>query len=905
MPEKRNTEELEEKVRELEEKVRYFRLITENTTDMISQHDLEGLYLYVSPACTPLLGYRPEEIMGRSAYDFFHPDDLPSVEKCHQKLREAPCTCTMSYRIRHKNGDDVWVETTCKSFQDSKSGEISGIIASTRDITERKKAVEELRNLNESMDLAQKMAGIGYWSYDHKNGKRTWSSQMYENFGMSAEKGPPQQEDLEKVIHPEDREIYRKNFHGALKGIPYDQIARIQFPSGKIRFIHTRGYPKTDDSGQVSGLIGISQDITERILAERALRESEEKYRRIFENSVVGFFQSTPEGRFITANSAFAKMLRFESPEELVSSVTDIATQSYADPKDRDRYRQILQREGEVDGFQFKARGKDGSEIWVSESTRAIFDAAGKLVRYEGVISDITDRVRMQAELQQSEQRYRSLVENTMDGYFVCEIPSGRILFLNQRICDLFHYAMPEALKLEIWDFIDPKERPRLQQGIQNRVLGRGPVFSSKIYSVFRKDRSTFKAEVSTSLTTYQGRTVIQGLLRDVTEKERLQQQLQQAQKFEAIGTLAGGVAHDFNNLLMGIQGRASLMAMETGSSHTLREHICAIEEYVHSATHLTRQLLGFSRGGKYEVKPVEVNELLLSSAEMFGRTRKELRIHTKPYPMGLVVEADKQQIEQVLLNIFVNAWQAMPEGGELYLETSEVRFDPTGPLPQGLEPGPYVKLSITDTGVGMDEGVRQRIFDPFFTTKEKSRGTGLGLASAYGIARNHGGTITVHSELDHGSTFTIYLPLSDRHVRQEEEMEEPLEKGTETVLLVDDEEIIQEVAGVMLEKLGYSVVAADSGKAAVDAVGRRGDGIDMVILDLIMPGMDGGKTFERIQQLRPTLPVLISSGYAIDGQASELLKKGASGFIQKPFNISELSQKIREVLKGRENQPS
>jgi PAS domain S-box-containing protein len=726
-----------------------------------------------------------------------------------------------------------------------------------------------------------------------------WSSQMYENFGMSAEPGPPDQEKLEKVFHPEDLAIYRKNFCGALKGIPYDQVARVQFHSGKTRFVHTQGYPKTDDSGEFIGLIGTSQDITEQILAERALRESEEKYRRIFENSVVGFFQSTPEGRFITANSAFAKMLGYESPEELVSSVTDIATESYADPKDRDRYRKVLLREGKVDGFQFKARGKDGSEIWVSESTRAIFDPAGKPIRYEGVVSDITDRIRMEAELQQSEQRYRSLVENTMDGYFVCEIPSGRILFLNQRICDLFNYAMSEALKLTIWDFIDPKERPRLQQGVQDRILGRGPNFSSKIYTVFGKDKLSFTAEVSTSLTTYQGRTVIQGLLRDVTEKQRLQQQLQQAQKFEAIGTLAGGVAHDFNNLLMGIQGRASLIAMETGSSQTLREHISAIEEYVHSATHLTRQLLGFSRGGKYEVKPIEINELLLYSADMFGRTRKELRIHTKPCPADLVVEADKQQIEQVLLNIFVNAWQAMPEGGELYLETSEVRFDLTGPLPQGLDPGPYVKLSITDTGVGMDEGVRQRIFDPFFTTKEKSRGTGLGLASAYGIARNHGGTITVQSERGHGSTFTIYLPLSERCVHREEEMEEPLEKGTETVLLVDDEEIIQEVAGVMLEKLGYSVIAATSGKAAVDAVDRRGDGIDMVILDLIMPGMDGARTFERIRQLRPALPVLISSGYAIDGQASELLKKGASGFIQKPFNVSALSKKLREVIKG------
>jgi PAS domain S-box-containing protein len=768
-----------------------------------------------------------------------------------------------------------------------------------KEIELRKRAEETFRDLNETMDLAQKMAGIGYWSYDKATEKRIWSSQMYENFGLDPATGPPKQEDLQKVFHRHDWDHYERAFQGALEGVPYDQVARIRISDGRTHYVHTQGYPRVDDAGEVIGLFGTSRDITERILAEKAIRESEEQYRRIFENSLVGFFQSTPDGRFISVNSAFAKMLRYGSPEELVSDITDIETQYYVNMQDRVRYKEILQREGKLDGFEFKARCKDGSEIWVSNSTRAYFDDAGRVFRYEGIVKDITERKRTEEALLQSEERYRSLVENTLDGYFVCEIPSGRFLFLNQRICDLFRYRMQEALALDIWDVVDPRQHELARERIQERIEGRMPRFASNVYTVVRSDGSTFSAEVSSSLITYQGKSVVQGILRDVTEYQQLQLQLQQAQKFEAIGTLAGGIAHDFNNLLMGIQGRASLVAIDLGSSDPQREHIEAIEEYVHSATRLTRQLLGFARGGKYEVKPIEVNELLAASTDMFGRTRKELRIHMKIHPASLVVEADKQQIEQVLLNIFINAWQAMPAGGDLYIETASVRLEEADQRALGIDPGPYARISITDTGIGMDEATRQRIFDPFFTTKEKGRGTGLGLASAYGIVRNHGGAITVFSEVGQGASIHVYLPLSDGEVHREEAVAEPLARGSETILLVDDEEMIQEVARFMLEKLGYHVLIAGSGQEAIDRVAEKGEAIDLVVLDLIMPGVDGSAAFDRIREIRPRMPVLLASGYAIDGQAAQILERGCNGFLQKPFHISDLSRKVRETLDG------
>jgi signal transduction histidine kinase/CheY-like chemotaxis protein len=383
-------------------------------------------------------------------------------------------------------------------------------------------------------------------------------------------------------------------------------------------------------------------------------------------------------------------------------------------------------------------------------------------------------------------------------------------------------------------------------------------------------------------------------------ERKRLEKKLLESQKMEAVGTLAGGIAHDFNNLLMGIQGRASLLSLRLDPAHPYMEHIDAIEECIRSATNLTKQLLGFARGGKYEVRPLDINELLLGSATMFGRTKKEIRIHTnlkKPPP---VVAADRSQLEQVFLNLYINAWQAMPDGGDLHLDTGIVTLDEQYCSSCQAKPGHYAKVSVTDTGIGMDASIRQRIFDPFFTTKKMGRGTGLGLASAYGIIKNHEGIITVYSEPGHGSTFTIYLPLLEGDVWQPSPSEKQLVEGAETILLVDDEEMIIGVGKALLEELGYHVIVAKNGERAVDAVARNGHDIQLVILDLIMPGMDGGKTFDRIRELQPLLPVILSSGYSLNGQANAIMERGCSGFIQKPFNIYELSEQVRRVLDQR-----
>ena len=398
-------------------------------------------------------------------------------------------------------------------------------------------------------------------------------------------------------------------------------------------------------------------------------------------------------------------------------------------------------------------------------------------------------------------------------------------------------------------------------------------------------------------------RSEIEERKRAEEQRKELEGKLEQAQKMKALGTLAGGIAHDFNNLLMGIQGNASLILMDIDSDNPHYEKIRNTEQYVMRGAELTRQLLGFARGGKYQVKSTDLNELIQKSSEMFGRTKKEITIHTNYQDDIWIVNVDRGQIEQVLLNLFVNAWQAMPGGGNLDIITENFSLDKEQIYENGTNPGNYVKVSVIDTGIGMDQEIQKKIFDPFFTTKEMSRGTGLGLASAYGIIKNHDGFIEVSSEVGKGSTFSFYLPAThDEIVALQEPSHHKVLEGTETILLIDDEDMIINVGSGMLKKLGYQVMIATSGEKAVDIYKARKEEIDMVILDMVMPGMSGGKTYDAFKEINQNVKVLLSSGYSMSGDAVEILERGCNGFIQKPFDIRQISRKIRDILDNNKN---
>lgn len=393
---------------------------------------------------------------------------------------------------------------------------------------------------------------------------------------------------------------------------------------------------------------------------------------------------------------------------------------------------------------------------------------------------------------------------------------------------------------------------------------------------------------------------------RNQQERAKLENMLIQAQKMESLGTLAGGIAHDFNNLLMGIRGHSSLMLMDMKENHPFYENMTSIDQYVQKGAELTSQLLAFAMGGKYEVKTTDLNELIKKNSRMFGRTKKEITIHTELQKEIWPVDVDQGQIEQVLLNLFVNSSQAMPNGGDLHITTENITLDAGYTQKLGAKLGNYVKTSIRDTGIGMNESTLHRIFDPFFTTKAMGRGTGLGLASVYGILKNHGGFINVESERNQGSLFSFFLPVSSKKIVRENESTiehiEEILKGSETVLLIDDEEMIINVATRMLKRLGYKVMIAQGGQEATKIYRANKDHIDLIILDMIMPGMGGRESYNALKNINPDAKVLLSSGYSLDGEAMEIMESGCNGFLQKPFSPKQLSQKIREILDFEEN---
>ena len=541
-----------------------------------------------------------------------------------------------------------------------------------------------------------------------------------------------------------------------------------------------------------------SKTVSADHFAPEGLHQSDKRFRTVFEAAPLGIAIADHDGYFIETNNAFHRLLGYDPQEAKELTFVDITH-----PEDRQETTRLSLevRNGTINAYETEKRylKKNGDYLWAIVRATAIRDDQGKLQYWLGIIEDVTERKKAKEALEESEKRYRNILESIQD---------------------------------------------------------------------------------------------------EEKERKRLESQVQQAQKMEAIGTLAGGIAHDFNNLLMGFQGNVSLMMMDIEEDHPHQEFLRNMENYVKRGSELTRQILGFARGGKYEVKSTDINALIDKSADMFGRTKKEIIIHKKLQEDLWSVNVDRGQIEQVLLNLFVNAWQAMPSGGNLFLQTDNVTLEEHDyDKPYAIRPGKYVRISVSDTGVGMDKATRERIFEPFFTTKAVGRGTGLGLASTYGIIKNHGGIINVYSEKGHGATFKIYLPASGKQLIKEKIRHEAVLTGSEMILLVDDEEMVADIGKDMLEKLGYKIVVATGGNEAIKLLKTIRNQVNLVILDMIMPDMSGGETFNRLRAIKPDVKILLSSGYSLNGQASEIMQRGCNGFIQKPFNMKQISRKIREIL--------
>jgi two-component system, cell cycle sensor histidine kinase and response regulator CckA len=642
----------------------------------------------------------------------------------------------------------------------------------------------------------------------------------------------------------------------------------------------------------------------ELLEANAGLREKEERIRSLINAmpDIVCFKDG--EGRWLEANAYDLALFQLQGVPYQGRNSTELAELA---PSYRETFITCEQSDerawqtGTISRGEEILPGRDGKPLVFDIIKVPLFHTDGSRKGLVVIGRDITERKRIENALRDSELRYRAIFDAAGSAMVIIG-KDMTIKLINARMERLSGYAKRELEgRMRLSDLIIPDDREAL---LRLPAAGEEGRSEQERLELRLRNLQGENRDVFLTFSPIPGSDNFVAALVDITNHKRLESQLLQAQKMEAIGTLAGGIAHDFNNLLMGIQGYVSLMLCYMDEGHPDYSKLQSIEEQVRSGAGLTRQLLGFARRGRYEPKPTHLNEILNRTTAMFGRTRKEMVIHAQHAPDLWTAEVDQGQIEQVMLNLLVNAWQAMPGGGRLFLSTENVILSEEFTRSHRCEHGKYVCMSVTDTGVGMDVKTMERIFDPFFTTKEMGHGTGLGLASAYGIVKTHGGMITVESEKGCGSTFRIYLPASEKSIETKPKLPQEIRKGQGTILLVDDEQIVIDVNVRILSMLGYDVLSAANAREALSLYEQKSDGIDLVLLDMIMPDMGGGETFDALKKINPEVKVILTSGYTLDGQAHEIMERGCRAFIQKPFTIQNLSQKIHDVLTSSPKSP-
>jgi two-component system cell cycle sensor histidine kinase/response regulator CckA len=934
MSERPTYKELERRIKELEKEATAHQQAEkekENVLDGLMEHvvheDREMRIVWANRAACESAGLRREELIGRYCYEIWPQRSDPCPDCPVIKSMESG----LPHKVEKVTPDGrAWLINGYPTFDDK--GQIQGGLETTLEITDKKRSEEILRIQNKIADIFltrddEEMYGeilgvvldvmksqFGIFGYIDEKGsivcpslttdiwdqcqvvdknfifpENTWGNSIWGN-----------------AVRTKKSAYSNKPFTVPEGHIPIDRCLAVPivYQDKSIGILEVANKPTDYTESDKQTLEVIAEHVSpvlyarlERKRSEDALRESEKRYRQLVQYAPAGITEiDIKKKRFISVNDVICEYTGYTREELFAMEPLDIFSE---DSKALFLKRLAKAAAGEQipEAAEYKIRKKDGQEIFVLSNVRVIFDEKATPVKTTAVSYNITDRKQAEIALQREQEKFRVLVEESPLGVSLIG-ENGRHKYLNPKFMDIFGYTLDDIPTEKDWF-----ERAYPDQEYRNQVLSAW-IRDQKEFKVGEVRPQTFNitckdgSEKTVNLKPVTMKTGDQLVIyEDITDKRRLEAQFQQAQRMEAIGTLAGGIAHNFNNLLMVIQGRTSLMLLDKDSSHPDFNHLRSIEKYVDDAADLTKKLLGFARVGKYEITSADLNDLVKKSSKIFGRTKKEIKIHTTYQKDIWVVEIDQNQIEQVLMNFYVNAWQAMPGGGDLTIQTKNLLLDEDYANTYRVDPGRYVMVSVADTGVGMDEETREKIFDPFFTTKEVGKGTGLGLASAYGIVKNHKGFINVYSEKGKGTTFNIYLPASEKRAAKEKELPEELLKGKETVLLVDDEEMILDVGRQLLEKLGYKVLSAGNGKQAIEIYKKNKDNIQIVILDMIMPDMGGGETYDRLKEIDPEIKVLLSSGYSINGQATEILNRGCNGFIQKPFKIRDLSHKVRGIL--------
>jgi two-component system cell cycle sensor histidine kinase/response regulator CckA len=871
---------------------KYRRLYNE-TPVLLHSIDRNGIVVDVNDFWLETLGYKRHEVMGKKVTDFFSDASRKYAEEVTLPafFRDG-IVKDVSYQFVKKNGDIVDVLLSAIAERDA-AGNMVRSKAVIQDITERKR-MEEALSKSEKMLQTIIEAEPECVKILDENANLI----MMNRAGLDMLQADSLDQVKGQCVCPLVASDYRSAFMELTKRVFKGESGTLLFEmsgiKGRSLWLETHAVPLRNEKNEITALLGVTRDVTERKRAEEELREKEGQFRLLFEAANDGIFILGETG-FLDCNRKGAEMYGLPKEQIIGRSPVEFSPERQLDGR-LSSHAAAERIRGAMNGipqmFEWQSLRADGSPIDV-EITLSRLELGGK-VCLQAIVRDITERKKTVNALRSSEARFRSIIEHATEGILVADAETRQIRYANPQFCRMLGYSEQELIGLDATDLTIEEETSESVAGFKAHVKGQA---HSTQRTFRRKNGSPLRMNINSAQMELDGRSALLGFFADVTAQQLLEEERLKNQKIESLGTLAGGIAHDFNNLLQGVFGYISMAKL----THDQKEKSLAMleqaEKALHQSVSLTSQLLTFSKGGKplkkvISLQPViedAVKFALSGSRAIFGLSIADDLRH---------VEADAGQIGQVIQNIVLNADQAMPLGGRIDLSARNVSAASVAGLPQGLQ-GELVEISVRDQGLGIPPEHVARIFDPYFTTKEK--GSGLGLATSYSIIRNHGGAILVTSELGKGSLFTIYLPASSAA----QELVTEYRAGTASqkcrILVMDDDAVVRDVAVALLTELGHEVEIAEHGEAAIEKYRKAmgsGKPFDLVILDLtVRGGMGGSETIQKLQAIHPNVKAIVSSGYSDDTALSSYREQGFRAFMKKPYTMQELKDTLDALL--------
>jgi PAS domain S-box-containing protein len=890
----------------------YLKVAMDCVGDPIFIQDKQHRFVFINNAACELFGKSREQLLEMTDYELFPKEQVEVFRKYNNYVFETGEENVNEESLTDSQGN-VRTIVTKKTLYVDEAGE-KYIVGSIRDITERKRIEEELLESEAKYRSVVENSLVGVYIVQDsliRFVNRRWCEMYGYTYGEVVNKVNPLD-----LTPPEYKQIVKENVRKRLSG----EVDHIEYESRAIRkdgkiialkvlgsFMLYKGQPAI--SGTVS-------DITEHQKAEEALRTSQFQLSEAMDLAKIVYWEADHADNVFIHNDPFYAFYGTTAEQEGGYRMTrEEYAKQFVHPDDLPLFYQFVEQNILRTGSDFVADiehrivRRDGEVRHVLVRVRVIRDASGSILKVYGTNQDITERKQMEKALQESAEQFRKIFEKSPIGMVMTDA-NFHFIRANAAFCTMFGYEEKELSSFTLKDITHPEHIPVDKLNANALANGEIPYYQTEKRYI-RKDKGVIWGSSTVSIMRDRDNRFLYFFttVEDITqrkqseeEKARLESKLRQAQKMEAIGTLAGGIAHDFNNILTALLGYASLLRMRTNDA-TSQKYVDQIFSASQKATGLVQSLLAFSRQQAISLKPISLHSIIKGTEKLLKRlVTEDITIKTLLAKDDIAIMADTNQIDQILFNLATNARDAMPHGGTFIIETKIAELGDEFQRFHGYgEPGCYALLSISDTGIGMDETTQERIFDPFFTTKEMGKGTGMGLSTVYGIVKQHNGYITVYSEPDKGTVFHIYLPIVNKADKEEKPEPISVRGGNETILIAEDDMAVRNLISEVLIKYGYKIVEAIDGVDAIEQF-KKAASIDLLIFDSVMPKKNGREAYNEIHKIKPDIKIIFTSGYTRDVFRDKGVEDKKFDFLQKPVSTNTLLQKVREVLDDRQD---